>query len=203
MNPLDALLTEALPFWEGLAPQEQQLLLDTAVPSTIPKGTITHRADQDCKGIMLVLAGQLRAYILSEEGREVTLYRVQGGDTCVMSSSCLMDAIVFDVLIQAMEDTQVVTLPVTALSALSQRHPEVELFLYKTASERFSDIMWDEHTRQGPGLSMTHEEIARCIGSAREVVTKVLKYFAQEGIVSLRRGKITILDKEKLRQLAG
>ena len=208
MTPLDALLTEALPFWEGLAPQEQQLLLDTAVPSTIPKGTITHRADQDCKGIMLVLAGQLRAYILSEEGREVTLYRVQGGDTCVMSSSCLMDAIVFDVLIQAMEDTQVVTLPVTALSALSQRHPEVELFLYKTASERFSDIMWtmqqilfmgmdrraaiflwDEYTRQGPVLSMTHEEMARYIGSAREVVTKVLKYFAQEGIVSLRRGR--------------
>lgn len=119
MIPLDALLTEALPFWEGLTPQEQQLLLDAAVPSTIPKGTITHRADQDCKGIMLVLAGQLRAYILSEEGREVTLYRVQGGDTCVMSSSCLMDAIVFDVLIQAMEDTQVVTLPVTALSAIS------------------------------------------------------------------------------------
>ena len=200
MIPLDALLTEALPFWEGLSPQEQQLLLDTAVPSTIPKGTITHRADQDCKGIMLVLAGQLRAYLLSEEGREVTLYRVQGGDTCVMSSSCLMDA----------------------MSALSQRHPEVELFLYKTASERFSDIMWtmqqilfmgmdrraaiflwDEYTRQGPVLSMTHEEMARYIGSAREVVTKVLKYFAQEGIVSLRRGKITILDKEKLRQLAG
>ena len=120
------------------------------------------------------------------------------------------------------EDPQVVTLPVTALSALSQRHPEVELFLYKTASERFSDIMWtmqqilfmgmdrraaiflwDEYSRQGPVLSMTHEEMARYIGSAREVVTKVLKYFAQEGIVSLRRGKITILDKEKLRQLAG
>ena len=102
-----------------------------------------------------------------------------------------------------------VTLPVTALSALSQRHPEVELFLYKTASERFSDIMWtmqqilftgdgparaaiflwDEYTRQGPVLSMTHEEMARYIGSAREVVTKVLKYFAQEGIVSLRRGR--------------
>ena len=79
MNPLDALLTEALPFWEGLTPQEQQLLLDTAVPSTIPKGTITHRADQDCKGIMLVLAGQLRAYILSEEGREVTPLPGAGG----------------------------------------------------------------------------------------------------------------------------
>lgn len=222
MNPFDTLFAQALPFWDHLDPQERQLLADTAVPSTIPKGTITHRADQDCKGIMLLLSGQLRAYILSEEGREVTLYRVQGGDTCVMSSSCLMDAIVFDVLIQAMEDTQVITLPVTALSALSTRHPEVELFLYKTASERFSDIMWtmqqilfmgmdrraaiflwDEYTRQGAVLSLTHEEMARYIGSAREVVTKVLKYFAQEGIVALRRGKITILDKEKLRRLAG
>ena len=68
MIPLDALLTEALPFWEGLTPQEQQLLLDAAVPSTIPKGTITHRADQDCKGIMLVLAGQLRATFSRRRG---------------------------------------------------------------------------------------------------------------------------------------
>ena len=140
----------------------------------------------------------------------------------MLSSSCLMDAIVFDVLIEAMEDTQVLTLPVNALAPLTQQKPEVELFLYKTASERFSDIMWtiqqilfmgmdwrtaiflwDEYTRQGEVIPMTHDEVARYIGSAREVVTKVLKYFAQEGIVALRRGKITILDKNKLRQLAG
>lgn len=224
MNPtqLDELFAQALPFWSHLNPQEQALFRDTAVPSTVPKGTITHRADQDCRGIMLVLAGQLRAYIVSEEGREVTLYRVQAGETCVLSSSCLMDAIVFDVLIEAMEDTQVITLPSAALASLVQKRPEVELFLYKTASERFSDIMWtiqqilfmgmdrrtaiflwDEYTRRGEVIPLTHEEVARYIGSAREVVTKVLKYFAQEGIVALRRGKITILDKNKLRQLAG
>lgn len=219
---LTALFQQTLPFWPILTPEEQQLFRDTSVFSTIPKGTITHRADQDCRGIMLLLSGQLRAYIVSEEGREVTLYRVRGGETCVMSSSCLMDAIVFDVLIEAIEDTQVLTLPAMSLSPLTQRHPEIELFLYKTASERFSDIMWtvqqilfmgmdrrtaiflwDEYTRGGEVIAMTHEEVARYIGSAREVVTKVLKYFAQEGIVSLRRGKITILDKAKLRQLAG
>ncbi len=219
---LDGLLADALPFWPQLTPEEQDLFRRTAVDAHIPKGTITHRADQDCRGIMLVLSGQLRAYIVSEEGREVTLYRVQAGEVCVLSSSCLMDAIVFDVLIEAMEDTQVLTLPVNALAPLTQQKPEVELFLYKTASERFSDIMWtiqqilfmgmdrrtaiflwDEYTRQGEVIPMTHDEVARYIGSAREVVTKVLKYFAQEGIVALRRGKITILDKNKLRQLAG
>ncbi len=224
MNPtqLDELFAQALPFWPHLSPEEQALFRDTAVFSTVSKGTITHRADQDCRGIMLILSGQLRAYIVSEEGREVTLYRVQAGETCVLSSSCLMDAIVFDVLIEAMEDTQVITLPAAALASLVQKRPEVELFLYKTASERFSDIMWtiqqilfmgmdrrtaiflwDEYTRQGEVIPLTHDEVARYIGSAREVVTKVLKYFAQEGIVALRRGKITILDKNKLRRLAG
>ena len=222
MKQPDDIFSQMLPFWEHLTPQEQMALREASVPSTLPKGTITHRADQDCKGILLRLSGQLRAFLLSEEGREVTLYRVREGETCVLSSSCLMDAIVFDVLIEAIEETHVITLPVTALSPLAQQRPEIELFLYKTASERFSDIMWtmqqilfmgmdrraaiflwDESAQKGPVLRITHDEMARYIGSAREVVTKVLKYFAQEGIVALRRGTITILDREKLRRLTG
>ena len=207
MKQPDDIFSQMLPFWEHLTPQEQMALREASVPSTLPKGTITHRADQDCKGILLLLSGQLRAFLLSEEGREVTLYRVREGETCVLSSSCLMDAIVFDVLIEAIEETHVITLPVTALSPLAQQRPEIELFLYKTASERFSDIMWtmqqilfmgmdrraaiflwDESAQKGPVLRITHDEMARYIGSAREVVTKVLKYFVQEGIVALRRG---------------
>ena len=222
MKQPDDIWSQMLPFWEHLTPQEQMALREASVPSTLPKGTITHRADQDCKGILLLLSGQLRAFLLSEEGREVTLYRVREGETCVLSSSCLMDAIVFDVLIEAIEETHVITLPVTALSPLAQQRQEIELFLYKTASERFSDIMWtmqqilfmgmdrraaiflwDESAQKGPVLRITHDEMARYIGSAREVVTKVLKYFVQEGIVALRRGTITILDREKLRRLTG
>ena len=140
MKQPDDIFSQMLPFWEHLTPQEQMALREASVPSTLPKGTITHRANQDCKGILLLLSGQLRAFLLSEEGREVTLYRVREGETCVLSSSCLMDAIVFDVLIEAIEETHVITLPVTALSPLAQQRPEIELFLYKTASERFSDI---------------------------------------------------------------
>ena len=141
MNPFDTLFAQALPFWDHLDPQERQLLADTAVPSTIPKGTITHRADQDCKGIMLLLSGQLRAYILSEEGREVTLYRVQGGDTasCPPPASWTPSSSTCSSSHGGHPGGHP---PVTALSAPLQRHPEVELFLYKTASERFSDIMW-------------------------------------------------------------
>ena len=134
MKQPDDIFSQMLPFWEHLTPQEQMALREASVPSTLPKGTITHRADQDCKGILLLLSGQLRAFLLSEEGREVTLYRVREGETCVLSSSCLMDAIVFDVLIEAIEETHVITLPVTALSPLAQQRPEIELFLYKTAS---------------------------------------------------------------------
>lgn len=218
----NALFSDAFPFWPELDQGQRQTLIDGSFLSAISKGTVTHHAQQGCKGLQLVLEGQLRVYIVSEEGREVTLYRVRAGEVCVMSSSCLMDAIVFEVLIEAMADTQVLTIPSPILAPVLQRCPKAELFLYKTASTRFADVMWtmqqilfmgmdrraaiflwDEYTRQGAVLSLTHEEMARYIGSAREVVTKVLKYFAQEGIVALRRGKITILDKEKLRRLAG
>ena len=96
MKQPDDIFSQMLPFWEHLTPQEQMALREASVPSTLPKGTITHRADQDCKGILLLLSGQLRAFLLSEEGREVTLYRVREGETCVLSSSCLMDAIPCD-----------------------------------------------------------------------------------------------------------
>lgn len=220
MEEREALFAEAFPFWKDLAPQQQSAILESSVEIFYPKGTVLHRAEQGCKGILLLCSGQLRTYIVSEEGREVTLYRVHGGEACVMAASCLMDAIVFDVLIEAIEDTQAITVPAAVFSRVIQDRPEAELFLYKTASERFSDIMWtmqqilfmgadrrvaiflwDEYVRGGAVIALTHDEIARYIGSAREVVTKVLKYFAQEGIVSLGRGRVTVLDKEKLRAL--
>lgn len=220
MNDLTSLLAAALPFWPELTGEEQRTLSEGGVPTRLPRGTVAHRGES-CQGLLLIRRGQLRVYVVSEEGREVTLYRVRTGDVCVMSSSCLMDAIVFDVLMEAMEDTEAVTIPTSVLAPVIRRLPQAELFLYKTAAERFSDVMWtlqqilflgadrrvaiflrDESLRGGPVIARTHEEIARLIGSAREVVTKVLNYFAQEEIVALERGRITVLDPERLRRLA-
>lgn len=215
------ILEKKLTFWKHLTEQETQLLTGQLYEEMIPKGGQVHRAQEQCKGLIFVLSGQLRVYVISEEGREVTLYRIREGETCVLSASCLLEAIAFDVFIEAVEETKVAVIPSVALNSVMKENPYVELFLNKSATERFSDVMWtmqqilfmrtdqrvahflwDEMVqRKSMEIRLTHDEIARYIGSAREVVTKVVKYFAQEGIVSLGRGKIEIIDKEKLGRL--
>ena len=208
------------PFWEQLNSEEQNMVSASALPQKMKKGDILHRGCGECSGIVHVAKGQLRVYIVSEEGREVTLYRLHQGELCVLSASCLMDAIVFDVLIEAVQETELVVLPSPALSAIMDSNPMVELSLYKRVVENFSEVMWtmqqilfmgvdkrvahflwDEMAKTGDTIiRLTHEEVARFIGSAREVVTKVLKYFVEEEVVSLSRGKIEIIDKMKLRK---
>ena len=149
----------------------------------------------------------------------MTLFRVRAGEVCVLSASCLMDTIAFDVMIEAMEETVVSVLPSVVLNQVMKKNPHVEPYLYKAATEKFSDVMWtmqqilfqkidkrvagflwDEMSHTGNRtLSLTHEEVAKYIGSAREVVTRVLKYLAENEVISLGRGKIHIEDKEKLK----
>ena len=169
---------------------------------------------------MLVTSGQLRTYILSDDGREVTLYRLWKGDVCVLSASCVLSEVAFDVLIEAVEDTRVILLPLAYFRQLKEKNVYVELFTYRLATERFSDVMWslqqilfmradqrlaaflwDEMARTGrEELSYTHDQIARYMGSAREVVSRLLKYFSEEGIVKVSRGKILVTDRDKLKK---
>lgn len=181
-----------------------------------------HRSNENCKGLMTVLSGQLRTYIVSEEGREVTLFRVYPGDVCVLSASCLLDSIDFDVMIEATENTEVLILPTLCLNTIMKENPHAELFLYKTATEKFSDVMWtmqqilfrkidqrlsaflleEMHQHSTTELRLTHEEIATYIGSAREVVSKVLKYLAETGAITQGRGSIHIKDEGLLKKLS-
>ena len=211
---------QLFPFWKYLTQSEKEYIEEACFTEKYEKGMLMHRSEQNCKGLMVVLKGQLRTYVVSEEGREVTLFRVYEKAVCVLSASCLMDSIAFDVLIEATDETEVLVLPSVSLNQIMSNNPYVELYLYKTATEKFSDVMWtmqqilfqkidqrvaqflwDEVTRNNNRtLQMTHDEIARYIGSAREVVTKVLKYLADAQVVELKRGKIIILDKEKLKK---
>ncbi|MBR1722277.1 MAG: Crp/Fnr family transcriptional regulator [Treponema sp.] len=202
------------PFWKNLTPSQAAFLENSAREETFSRGTLIHRADGGCQGIMAVLSGSLRVYCVSEEGREVTLYRVEKGEVCVLSASCLMDSLIFDVMIEALSETKVCLLPSPALHKVEEENPLVSLYIYKNATEKFSEVLWtiqqllfmkidqrilnalhDESLRQKSRLlSITHEELAKEIGSVREVVTKTLKYLAEEGKISLGRGKIEILD---------
>ncbi len=210
------------PFWDKLTEHQRELINGASYTEQHPKGALMHRSDENCKGLMTVLSGELRTYVVSPEGREVTLFRVYAGDVCVLSASCLLDSIDFDVMIEATADTEVLIIPTISLNQITQENPYAELFLYKTATEKFSDVMWtlqeilfrkidqrlasfllEEMQRKGSAdLKLTHEEIASFIGSAREVVSKVLKYLADTGAITLGRGSIRVEDSALLKKLA-
>lgn len=207
------------PFWDKLNEYEKELWMQETRTVKYEKGFRMLQCESGCNGIMIVKTGQMRTYISSEEGREITLFRVFKDDVCVLSAAGLMDAIVFDVMIDAVEDSEVLMIPVSVCEVVMKSHPEFEAYLYRTATERFSDVLWvmqqilflsvdrriaqflwDEMIRSSSmTINLTHEEIAKYIGSAREVVTKVLKYFQDENILTLSRGKITVTNRDKLK----
>ena len=214
-------IKEHLTFWEKLNDTEKQLIENNVSTVKYSKGENLHGVDKECVGLILIKTGELRVYILSEEGRDVTLYRLTEGDSCVLSASCILNNITFDVMIDAEQETEVLLLNIGAFSILSKENIYVENYAYKNAADRFSDIMWameqilfmsfdkrlavflyDEMVKnKSNDIRLTHEQIAKYIGSAREVVSRMLKSFESQGILKLSRGTIAIIDKDKLKKL--
>jgi len=214
-------VTQHLGFWGKLTAAEKDLFKNNITKKTYGKGENLHSADNECLGLLLVKSGELRVYIISEDGREVTLYRLSEGDSCVLSASCILNNITFDVLIDAECETDVFLLNIAVFSKLTKENIYVENFTYKNTVDRFSDVMWaiqqilfmsfdkrlatfllDEAAKtKSTEINLTHEQIAKYVGSAREVVSRMLKNFEVQGILKLSRGSIQITDKEKLKEL--
>lgn len=210
------------PFWNDLTDEQQELLCRSTRPVQYEKGACVHSPLESCVGILLLRSGQLRAYLLSEDGRDVTMYRLFGGEVCILSASCVMDSVNVDLYIDAEQPTEAYCIGAWAFRKLMQENVQVRCYAYQLTAERFSDTMWtmqqilfmsvdrrlaiflnDELAKSGGSeLRMTHDQIARYMGTAREVVSRMLKYFAQEGLVQLSRGGVKVLDKPRLQALA-
>ncbi len=211
------------PFWEQLTDRQKEVVRRSGATTTYQRNAMVHDKGDGCVGVLLVQSGQLRVYIESEDGREITLYRLYPGDTCVLSASCFMEEITFDILMNAEEDSRVITISPSVFRKLSEENVYVENFIYRQTAQRFSDVMWtmqqilfmsfdkrlavflEQELKKikGDTLRMTHDQIARYTGSAREVVSRMLKYFESEGIVALSRGKIQVRDRERLGEIRG
>lgn len=205
------------PIWNKLTAEQQQLMIRAISHRSVKKGEIIHSGD-DCAGLYLVRAGQLRAYILSDEGREITIYRLFDRDICLFSASCMIQSIQFDIVIEAEKDTQLWLIPVYVYKSIMAQSAPVANFTNELMASRFSDVMWlieqilwksmdkrisaflleEMSIEQSSTLKITHEDIANHIGTHREVVTRMLKYFQNEGAVKLSRGTIEITDPDKL-----
>lgn len=215
-------ISEFFPFWRQLSNAQQKLLRSSCTEHTLQKGAVIHNGADDCIGLLLVLSGQLRVFVVSDEGREITLYRLFERDMCLFSASCIMNSIQFDLLVQAWEDTRLLIIPASVYQQLLGSSLPVAKYTNELMASRFSDVMWlldqvmnksldsrlaaflaEESTLYGTSvLKTTHEQLAHHLGSAREVVTRMLKYFQSEGLVALSRGTIKITSMEKLQALA-
>ena len=211
-----------LPFWKELTPQQQQALTSQATVRHFPKGTMVYGGGGDCAGLILPTQGQLRVYLLTEEGKELTLYRLFPRDLCLFSASCIMRGIQFDVQVSAERDTEAFHIPAPVYEQLMRTSAAVANYTNELMATRFSDVMWamqqllfisfdkrlaqylwDESDHARAPVRATHEQIARDTGAVRETVTRMLRHFADDGVVSLGRGTVTVTDAQKLRSLAG
>ena len=209
------------PIWEKLTSVQQQQLQDSAISRTVKKGTVLHNGNLDCTGLLLIRHGQLRSYILSDEGREITLYRLFDRDICLFSASCMMRSIQFEMMIEAEKDTELWIVPVEIYQNVMQESAPVSNFTNEIMATRFSEVMWlmeqimwksfdkrlaaflleESALEETSSLKITHETIANHLGTAREVVTRMLRYFQCEDMVKLSRVTVTILDEKKLEAL--
>ena len=221
-DELVKLFSNAFPFWDGLSDWDKDTFVKSSIRVKFNRGANIHDGGE-CTGVILIKSGCLRLYLLSDEGKEVTLYRLFPGEMCIFSASCVLDTLTFDVFIDAEEDTECVIVGGCAYEGVWQKSDAVKIFTYETALSRFSDIMWvmqqvlcmsmdkrlaifllDEAAKNGSDtVKLTHEQIAKYMSSAREVVSRMLKYFASEGIITSSRSEgIKIVDKKKLRSIA-
>ncbi len=210
--------SDYFPFWEKLSETQKKTLCESTAEVLYRRGHVVHDPNE-CTGAIILKSGGLRAYILSEDGKEITLYRLYAGDICILSATCVLRAITFDVMIEADTDSECLVIESRALGKIVEECIHAKNYVLEITASRFSETMWsfeqivfmsfekrlaifllDESARQrSDTLKLTHEQIAKYMGSAREVVTRMLRAFSAQGIVAVGRGDLRILDKQKLR----
>lgn len=220
----DALIKKCLaefPFWDELAPSERAMALASALIRDFSKDHIISGSDLSCMGVVYVLEGMLRVSLISDEGREITLYRVYSGDRCVATASTLVSQITFERVVSAAADTRLLIIPSAVCSSLASRNIHVKEFIFETETRRYSQSIWviqqmlfkrfdqrlasylitryEEHGKTD--LNITQQEIARDINSAREVVARMLSHFSAEGLVEVKRGHVILRDIPGIKKL--
>ena len=212
---------EYFPVWNKLTPQQQSKLKAAVFMRDVPAGMVIHNGGADCMGLVLVQSGRLRSYILSEEGREITIYRLFERDMCLFSASCMIKNMQFDVTVEAERDSKIWIIPTYMYKELIDESLPMANYVNDLMASHFSEVIWlmeqimwksfdkrlasflleESVLEDTDKLTITHEKIANHLGTAREVVTRMLRYFQSEGLVNHARGTVEITDREGLEAL--
>ena len=214
-------LLPKIPFWANLSSEEKALVSQRALTKSFNKDQIITSDRSACLGVILILSGGIRVSLISDEGREITLYRAHANEFCVSTASCVIHQLTFETIVTAEEDTTVLVIPSSITARLMESNIHVRAFIFERETERYSQTIWaiqqmlfkkfdqrlaayfiDAYQSTGkPEIKKTQEEIARDVNSAREVVARMLKDFAAKGLVEIKRGKIVLKNAEGLKKL--
>ena len=205
----------------GKASDEVQTeLFEHAALVQIPAHQFICLEGNKCSGIPLVLEGRARVYKLSESGREITLYRVEPGDSCILTASCIMSNIEFPAFVSTETDVEAIVVPPAVLHRWVNQYGVWSEFLWTMLASRFAEVISlveevafqrvDKRTADylvhaadaGGIIKKTHQDIAADIGTSREVISRILKEFEHSGLVTLSRGEIHADDLKELRRAA-
>lgn len=217
-SKLEQILAQALPFWMKLTDEQRREVLGKTTRTSCAKKTALHFGGGECAGVQIIETGRARVFITSQNGGEITLFRLLAGDVSILSAACMINGMDIEMNMEMETDTIICTIPKSVYKILYDTNGDVKDYTLEMISEKFSDIMWLfnqyvfsnvasrlagallEHRvlEKKEILVITHEALARDVGTAREVVTRLLKQFQKDGLVKLTRGKIEILDEKRL-----
>ena len=214
-------ILEKLPFWDKLSKNQREYTEQNTVVRKYEKGSSVFACGSTCLGTTYIINGSVRVYINSEEGREITLFRIRKDEVCMLSASCVINQISFDTHMEAEENCDILIINSSAFRRITEENIYVRCFMYELMTERFSSVMWtmqqilfskfdrrlaaflvDEYERTGSKkIHMTHEDIAKQVNSVREVTSRMLKRFASDGYIEIGRGFIIIRDIDALKKI--
>lgn len=216
LQPDPALLDACYPVIGGLPAEAHERVMRAARWMHVPAGTLLFDDRQACEGFPFVVEGSIRVSKCAPSGRELPLYRVGAGETCIISSSCLLGHEDYNARGVTESDTLLVLLPKATFDALLA-DPAFRDFVFHLFAERIADLMQlieevafrklDQRLAalllgKGQTLRVTHQHLADELGSVREIVSRLLKGLADQGLVKLSREQIEILDPAGLRRVA-
>lgn len=210
-----------LSYWDSLSEEEKAVLMRGTTGRSYQKNEYIHGFSDACLGMVYVCSGSIRVYTTSEEGREVTLFHISEGECCIMSASCVITGISLDVQLLAEEETEIMAVHSGTVQKLMDSNIYVKCFAYELAVKRFSSVVWvmqeilfarfdvrmarfllSVYEKTGKrNIQMTQEAIAIEVNSAREVVARMLKQFASDNLIELKRGTIVLKNIDGLKKI--
>lgn len=212
---------DRFPGLKTLGSTEQTLLVDNSSIQTVPKDTVIFGPGTKPDNLLLLLEGTVRVQQLSDKGREIVLYRVRSGESCVLTTACLLAFEDYSAQGIAETDVQAVAIPMKIFDLLVSQSKEFRQFVFTAYSRRITelfliiedvafqrvDVRLAEKLRElaegGDEVKITHQQLAAELGSAREVISRQLSEFQRRHWIEQSRGLIRLIDSNSLGQLAG